>query len=215
MGVIGHVDLIRSEQTDHTHLEEYTDNIMKSAERMTALTKQMLAYARGGKYAPRFACLNDFVREAFVAIRYSLPPVVKIATELQDDAAMVEIDGSQFQFVLNALLSNACEAMENIGRIWIRTRNIAVDEKMARQYAGLIPGLYACLQMEDNGPGMDDKTRQKIFEPFFSTKFPGRGMGMAAIYGIVKNHNGWIGVDTEPGSGTLVSIFFPGLSRTG
>lgn len=207
--IVGNIDLLKLEQPQNSPIEKYVDQISTSSVRMAALTNQMLAYARGGKYFLQSVSLNDFVQNALAVIRHSLNPVIKVITELQDDVAQVEIDVSQFQLILAALLSNACEAMENSGRICIKTQNTTVDETLARRNAGLNPGLYACLQVEDNGPGMDEKTRQRIFEPFFSTKSPGRGLGMAAVYGIVKNHEGWIGVDSKLDSGTVVSIYIP------
>jgi PAS domain S-box-containing protein len=207
--IVANIDLLRSEQPDNIHIQKHADDITTSTARMADLTKQMLAYARGGKYWLQSVSLNDIVQNALSLIRHSLNPAIEVITELQNDVASVEIDVSQFQLVLTALVTNACEAMQNSGRICIRTQNTVVDEKLAGQNAGLKPGVYVCLQIEDNGPGMDENTRQRIFEPFFSTKFPGRGMGMAAVYGIVKNHDGWIGVDSRLDIGTVVSIFLP------
>jgi two-component system, cell cycle sensor histidine kinase and response regulator CckA len=208
--IVGYVQLMKLNQPKHVEVEQFADKIMASAQRMSSLTDQILAFARGGKYWPRSASLNEFVQNEFSLIRPSLQPEIEVITELQDDVILVEMDDSQFKFVLAALLANASEAMGNRGRIYIKTKNVTVDEKSSSEKAGLKPGLYACLQVEDNGSGMDEDTRQRIFEPFFSTKYSGRGLGMAAVYGIIKNHGGWIGVDSTLNSGTVVSIFIPG-----
>jgi PAS domain S-box-containing protein len=207
--IVAHADLLKLQQPDDDTTTKYLDNITTSVDRMSGLTRQMLAYARGGKYYPRCASLNDFVQHALALIRKSIDPAVTIAAEPQDDVIVVEMDEKQFQFVLAALITNACEAMETGGRIRIKTQNIDVDETMAGRNEGLKPGFYACLQVEDNGCGMDAKTRQRIFEPFYSTKFTGRGLGMAAVYGIIKNHGGWTGVESALNEGTLVTIYLP------
>jgi len=209
MPIVAYADLLKLKRPKSIIIEKYVDNVMTSVDRMSDLTQQMLAYARGGKYYPRLASLNDFVQNALAVIRDSIDPAIKVVTEMQNDVALIEIDESQFKFVLTALVTNACEALANSGCIWIKTKNMIVDESLANQNAGLKSGSYACLQVEDNGSGMDDKTRQRIFEPFFSSKFPGRGLGMAAVYGIIKNHGGWIGVDSKMNSGTVVSIYLP------
>ena len=204
--IVGYVELMKLNQPEHFEVKQFANKIMASANRMTSLTDQILAFARGGKYWPRFASLNEFVQNELSLIRPSLDPAIEVITELQDDVILVEMDDQQFQFVMAAQL----EAMGNHGRINIKTKNVTVDEQSASRKAGLKPGLYACLQIEDNGSGMDEDTRQRIFEPFFSTKYSGRGLGMAAVYGIIKNHEGWIGVDSALNSGTVVSIFIPG-----
>ena len=109
------------------------------------------------------------------------------------------------KMVLSAVLMNAAEAIEGEG--WIRI--IARGAEVAKNHSDLKPGRYVCLMVEDNGKGMDEETKSRIFEPFFSTKFQGRGLGMAAAYGIVRNHNGWISVDSKLGKGTVAYILLP------
>ena len=121
----------------------------------------------------------------------------------------IKADYAQMQMVLSAILANSNEAIEDEGLIRITAGNEDVDVDFAEQHAGLKPGYYVCLTIEDDGKGMDEETISGIFEPFFTTKFQGRGMGMAAVYGIVKNHDGWIYVDSELGKGTTVQIYLP------
>jgi CheY-like chemotaxis protein len=121
----------------------------------------------------------------------------------------VKADLAQLQMVLSAILSNASEAIEGEGRIKISAKNQEIDEPYANSYPGLKPGSYVSLTVEDDGTGMDEETKSRIFKPFFTTKFQGRGLGMAAVFGIIKNHGGWISVDSELGKGTTVRIFLP------
>ena len=115
--------------------------------------------------------------------------------------------------VLSAAITNSVEAIENKGIIKVSVRQSKIDEQFIKKHPDAETGSYICLCVQDNGCGMDQETLERIFEPFFTTKFQGRGLGMASVYGIVKNHNGYITVDSEPGSGTKVQIFFPLLKE--
>jgi CheY-like chemotaxis protein len=134
---------------------------------------------------------------------------VSVETDLSKDISAVEVDTAQLQMVLSALLINSNEAIGGEGRIRITLKNEALGEELVEQHPGFRPGPYVCLQVEDNGKGMDEETRAKIFDPFYTTKFQGRGMGMAAVYGIVQNHSGLIRVESELGKGTVVRIWLP------
>ena len=124
-------------------------------------------------------------------------------------ASCVKADQTQMQMVLSAVLNNASEAMDGKGLIKIFTTKKEINRENSKNYAGLNPGSYICLTVEDNGTGMNEETRDRLFEPFFSTKFQGRGLSMAAAYGIVRNHGGSISVDSEVGKGTAVRIYLP------
>ena len=117
----------------------------------------------------------------------------------------MKADQHQIRIVLSVLLNNAVEAIKGPGQIRILMRN----EELAEPGQNLPPGPFISLIIEDDGKGMNKKTKDRIFEPFFSTKLHGRGLGMAAVYGIVKNHDGWISVESEPGIGTDVRIYLP------
>ena len=115
------------------------------------------------------------------------------------------------QMALLAILSNAAEAIESQGLIRIICRQEVMTEERAKAFAGLVPGIYVSLTVRDNGKGMDDETRSRVFEPFFTTQFFGRGLGMAAVYGIVKNHAGWISIESQVDQGTAVCIYLPAV----
>jgi signal transduction histidine kinase len=115
------------------------------------------------------------------------------------------------QMVMSAIISNASEAIDSTGCIRITSRNIEITEEKSKDFGGLEPGPYVCLKIEDDGMGMDEETRKRVFEPFFSTKFTGRGLGMAATYGIIKNHDGWVSISSELGKGTTVFFYLPAI----
>jgi CheY-like chemotaxis protein/two-component sensor histidine kinase len=178
---------------------------------MANLTNQLLAYAQGGKYFPQKISFSEFVESTLPTIRHTISPSIKVETDLPGDISCVEADLTQMQMVLSAALTNSEEAMDGQGRIRIIVRDKDIDEEFAKHHPGLKPGRYVCLTIEDNGKGMDKGTRMRVFEPFFSTKFQGRGLGMAAAYGIVRNHDGWLSLYSELGQGTVVRIYLPAI----
>jgi signal transduction histidine kinase len=186
-----------------------------STQRMVHLTNQLLAYAQGGKYQPQKISLIDFMEHTLPMIKRDIDPSIHVKTDLLDINSNVEIDLIQMQMVLSAVLNNSAEAIEGKGRIRIHTEDKSIDEDFLKHHQGFKPGNYVCITIEDNGKGMDMETRKRIFEPFFTKKFQGRGLGMAAAYGIVRNHDGWISVYSEPGQGTVVNIYLPAVEVEG
>jgi two-component system cell cycle sensor histidine kinase/response regulator CckA len=183
----------------------------QSAHRMAHLTSQLLAYARGGKYNPQPMSLSNFVEGALPIIQHILDPDIRVETDLPLDIMDVNIDRTQMQMVLSAIVANSNEAIDPPGRIRISTRNMDIDQEFIKDHPGLTPGSYVCLSIEDDGKGMDEETRNRIFDPFFTTHFMGRGLGMASVYGIIKNHDGTTTVDSEIGKGTVVRIYLPAI----
>jgi len=189
----------------------YLENMKKSSDRMAHLTKQLLGYARGGRYQPEMVSLNNFVTNTLPLLRNALPSCLRVEADLPRNIWDIEADLTQMQLVLSAILTNASEAIEGEGKIRISVKNEEIGDAFAQNHAGMKPGPYVCMAVQDDGKGMDRETRNRVFEPFFSTKFQGRGLGMAATYGIVKNHNGWISVDSKPGMGTVVRVYLPAV----
>jgi len=204
-GILGNIELLKFDFPDNRALDKYVKSMEASVRRMTQLTGQLLAYARGGKYEPKTFSLHDFILKTLPSLLNDMLPEIRVETDLQGDLTLVKADQNQIRIVLSVLLNNAAEAIEGPGHIRILMRN----EEFAKPGQNLPPGPYICLIIEDDGKGMDKKTKDRIFEPFFSTKLHGRGLGMAAVYGIVKNHDGWISVNSEPGLGTDVRIYLP------
>ncbi|MEA2039779.1 MAG: response regulator [Thermodesulfobacteriota bacterium] len=210
-GITGNIDLLEMGFPGDESVAKYTRQMKISARRMTQLTAKLLAYARGGKYQVKTISLSDFVKETLTLVRHTIDPAIHVDTDLPCGILDVNADLSQMQMVLTAVLANASEAMGGKGHIRVACGNEMVTDEAAEGFPGLKSGNYACLTIADDGKGMDEETSKRIFEPFFTTSFTGRGLGMAAVYGIVKNHDGWIGVDSELGKGTTVKIYLPAI----
>lgn len=185
-----------------------------AAQRMAEMTRQLLDYARGRKYQPRALSLADLVRARLPHIQRVLGLSAPVETDLGASVWKTNADSTQMQTVLEALLSNAAEALDDGGRIRIACRNKVLPSIKTKRLPGLSPGAYVRLEVQDNGMGMYEETLRRVFEPFFTTKFVGRGLGLAAAYGIVKNHDGWIGVESKLGKGTIVRIDLPAIQPT-
>jgi two-component system, cell cycle sensor histidine kinase and response regulator CckA len=147
----------------------------------------------------------------FPLIKHATDPAIHVDTDLPENISHVETDPTQMQMVLSAVLINASEAMAGKGRVRITCRNEIITEQIAKGFSGFKPGNYARLTVIDDGEGMNEEGIRRVFEPFFITKFEGRGLGMAATYGFAKNHDGYIMVDSELGKGTTVKIYLPAV----
>ena len=210
-GITGNIELLKMDLPNMANIDRYVAAMSNAAQRMVHLTNQLLAYARGGKYWPINISLNEFVEETLPMIQHKIAPAICVKTNLASDILNIEADMTQMHMALSAVVINAAEAIEGQGQIIIRTSNKEIDEGIAKYNPGLKPGRYNCLTVQDDGKGMDAETKRKIFEPFFTRKFQGRGLGMAAVYGIVKNHGGWISVESQLGKGTVVRIYLPAV----
>jgi CheY-like chemotaxis protein len=146
-------------------------------------------------------------------LQHTLDSSIRVESDLPDDILKTKGDSSQLLMILSIILSNASEAIESDGHINIACSNYRITQQEAINFPGLSPGMYVRLKVEDNGRGMDEKVTARVFEPFFSTKFLGRGLGLAAVYGIVKNHGGWISINSQLNRGTCVCIFLPAVSN--
>ena len=205
------IELLEMHSSGHANVANYIKAMKNSNRRMTQLTAQLLAYARGGKYLAKTVSLSDFVRETLPLVQHAIGSDIDVDTDLPIDILNVKADLTQMQMVLSAVLTNASEAMEGKGHIHVAYQKVAIADDTTEDFPGLKPGNYACLTVTDDGKGMDEQTRTRIFEPFFTTKFEGRGLGMAAAHGIVKSHDGLISVDSELDKGTTVKIYLPAV----
>jgi len=209
------IELLEMCFSESENVATYLKATKDSTRRMTQLTAQLLAYARGGKYQPKTVSLSDFVRETLPLAKQTIDSTIHVDTKLPHDTApKIKADLIQMQMVLSAVLTNSSEATEGKGRIRITGSNEIITDETAGDFHRLKPGDYAILTIEDDGKGMDEETRTRIFEPFFTTKFKGHGLGMAAAYGIVKSHDGLISVDSELAKGTTVKIYLPAVETS-
>ena len=210
-GISGNIELLQIDLPNGKNIDKYVDRMKESTRRMVGLTNQLLAYAGGGKYRPKIMSLNEVVKDTLPLIQHQINPAIRVETYLPGDISHVKIDPTQMQMVLSAVLNNAAESIEGEGHLRITTRDRKIDKEFVETHPYFKAGRYVCLTIEDEGKGMDQKTKSRVFEPFFTRKFQGRGLGMAAVYGIVKNHGGWISVDSKLGKGTVVRIYLPAV----
>lgn len=208
-GLTGYLELLQIESADNHRSDAYTQPIMELVQHMAGLTEQLLAYAKGGKYAPKMVSVSDFIQEMLPLIRHRISRDTVLETDFSSNAQWVKADTTQLQMVILALIQNAIEAIKTSGKIGISLHDATISANCNGAQERQKPGDYIRLCVSDNGCGMDDQTRKKIFDPFFTTKFIGRGLGLSAVFGIVRNHHGWIEVDSAPNQGTDVSIYLP------
>ena len=213
-GITGNTELLQMEYEGDKKIKKYSERLFGLTRRMTSLTSQLLAYARGGKYQERLLSVSELVEETLPLIKHSMNQSVKVVVNLEKDIPIIKADATQLQMVFSAVMSNASEAIEESGSIRVAVQKKNVDDKFAMQHPGLKVGQYVQLTVEDDGKGLDRESKERIFEPFYSTKLQGRGLGMAASYGAIINHGGWIEIDSEPGKGAVVSIYLPIYANT-
>ena len=217
VGVLGYSSLAREMLVPDHPAFELLGGVIKTGEQLAHLTRQMLAYSGKGRFFVEMLDISAVVREISDLIRPSVPKKVTLRLELEEGLPPFQADRGQVQQVLMNLALNAAEAIgSRDGRITVRTRAQRVDNSYIRAHpeaAGLQPGSYIVLEVEDTGCGMDDSVKAKIFDPFFSTKFTGRGLGLAAVSGILRGHQGAIVVSSQPGIGSSFTVLFPAAAR--
>jgi two-component system cell cycle sensor histidine kinase/response regulator CckA len=199
-----------------TPLLTYFEKIHAQCDRVTALVWQLLAFARRQILEPRNLSLNQTVQEVLNLLDKVIGKDIEIKTVLAEDLYAVRADRTQVEQVLMNLCINSRDAMPKGGLLTIETRNAEFSEKDCRAEPGYQPGRYAELRVCDTGTGMDSTVRERIFEPFFTTKGTGKGtgLGLATVFGIVKQHGGFILVESEPGAGSTFRVFLP-VNETG
>jgi PAS domain S-box-containing protein len=189
----------------------YVDNIKKATERGASLTKQLLAFSRTSAIQPRVLDLNERLRDISKLLRPLLGDDVEILIVPKSSSAIVEADPGQLDQIVVNLAVNARDAMPRGGKFILETGAVRFDEAFADQHQAMPAGKYILLTVSDTGSGMDEATVSRIFEPFFTTKETGKGtgLGLATVYGIVKQSAGHILVYSEPGHGTTFKIYLP------
>jgi len=187
------------------------EQIRRVADRAALLTRQLLAFSRRQMLQPKILDLNELIVEMGRLLQRLLREDIEYKVVLGEPLARVQADPGQIEQVLLNLIVNAADAMPNGGTLTIETQNQRVDEKYSQSHAPLAPGDYVMLVVSDSGQGMDAGTKARIFEPFFTTKEPGKGtgLGLATVYGVVKQSSGYIFVDSAPGEGATFEIYLP------
>ena len=208
MVIRGYNAILLKRNTDEG-LAEGLQQIDNAAERATALTRQLLAFSRQQVLRPETTDLNDVVEDTLKLLGRLIGTDIEIVTDLDPTLSLVVVDRGQVGQVILNLAVNAREAMPDGGKLMIRTTNVTLDKFYGSEHVDVTPGHYALLQLTDSGIGMDEQTRRRVFDPFFTTKSEGTGLGLATVYGIVKQSGGHIFLYSEPGLGTTFKVYLP------
>lgn len=209
MGIQGYVSLCMLEVNESSSIYRRLQNIEKSVSRGAELTRRLIGFARGGKYEVKLMQINHVLKDQCVLFSRTNKEI-KIHEHYADNLYFVEADQGQIEQVILNLLINSAQAMPKGGNIYIQTKNTLLDETYIKPYK-VRHGPYVQISITDTGVGMDPEVQQKVFDPFFTTKpiGSGTGLGLASVYGIIKNHQGFINVYSEKGIGTTFNIYLP------
>jgi len=209
--IVGYGNLLRMKMKEDDPLRHNVTQILASVERGANLTHSLLAFSRKQVMNPRPVNFNAIVESVHKLLKRLIGEDIELKTLLTAEDVTVMADSGQIEQVLMNLATNARDAMPNGGRLTIETERIEVKEAYITSHGYGLPGTYVLISVTDSGTGMDEATKAKLFEPFFSTKEVGKGtgLGLAMIYGIIKQHNGYINVYSEPGEGTTFKIYLP------
>ena len=209
--ILGYAELASRELGAEHKTRRRLEEVRKAAERAAALTRQILTFSRKQTVAVRVCDLNHIVGETEKMLRRLIGEDVRFDVVLEEGLGCVRADPGQLEQVIMNLAVNARDAMASGGTLVIATANVDLDEAYARSHPEVLPGPHVMLTVGDTGAGMDPAILAHIFEPFFTTKEPGKGtgLGLAVVYGIVKQSGGSLSVDSEPGRGTTFKIYLP------
>lgn len=211
MGILGYTDLCRDELDISHPVHEYLDEITNGAQRSADIVRQLLAFSRKQTIAPKVLNLNDTIETMLKMLRHLIGEDIDLHWQPGSGLRIIRIDPGQVDQILANLCINARDAIGGVGKITIETANATLDDEYCASHADTIPGNYTMLAVSDNGCGMNSEILNHIFDPFYTTKAPGEGtgLGLAMVYGIVKQNSGTINVYSELGQGSTFRIYFP------
>lgn len=216
--ILGNLDLALMRLDEYSDIRAFLLQALTASNHAARLTGMMLTYSGKGVFITRELNLSELVAENAALIHATISKAVTLKLNLDYELAPVMADTGQLQQVVMNLIINASEAISgNDGQITLTTAVRRFDQaslNRSRLEEKLVEGEYVCLEVADNGCGMDQKTLQKLFDPFFTTKFTGRGLGMSAVLGIMRAHQGALLVDSAPGGGTTIRVLLPGVKRS-
>jgi signal transduction histidine kinase len=209
--IMGYASMLTDALPPGAPERQYLREIQSSAERGATLTRQLLTFSRHQVIEPAVVDLNDLMLNMERMLRRTLGEDIELVCTPAQDLGMVRVDRGQMEQVLVNMAVNARDAMPRGGRLSVSTADVTLGETTARGFVGLSPGRYVKLSVIDTGIGMGDEVRAHLFEPFFTTKGVGEGtgLGLSICYGIVKQSEGEISVQSEPGMGTTFEIYLP------
>jgi signal transduction histidine kinase/ActR/RegA family two-component response regulator len=215
MAILGYSDMVLKKLAPDDPLRGYTEQVRLAGERAAALTRQLLAFSRQQVLQPRVLDLNELVTNLSKMLRRLIGEDIKLELSLEPALGCVKADPGQFEQVILNLAVNARDAMPDGGELVIQTANVQIDETYVSAHGEVKPGPHVILAVTDTGCGMSEGVKQHIFEPFFTTKPEGKGtgLGLATVFGIVKQSEGFINVYSEVGHGTSFKIYLPRLDE--
>jgi nitrogen-specific signal transduction histidine kinase/ActR/RegA family two-component response regulator len=209
--ILGYSELLEDNLSQNTKLRKLAQEIKKAGLRAASLTRQLLAFSRQQVLEPKVLNLNAVVTDTEKMLRRLIGEHIEITSTLAPDLGQVKADQGQIEQVIINLAVNARDAMPTGGKLFIETRNFELDEEYALHHPPAVPGRCVELVITDTGVGMDAQTQSHIFEPFFTTKELGKGtgLGLATVYGVVKQSGGYVWVYSEPGIGSTFKVYLP------
>lgn len=213
--IIGYSEALQRQIGEKHAFREAVDEIQNAGKRAAVLTQQLLAFSRKQVLEPKVLDLNTVVSEVDRMLRRLIGEDIELKVVLAKGLGMVKADPGQIDQVIFNLVVNSRDAMPQGGKLTLETSNAELDQSDVNQFRYVVPGSYVLLKVSDTGCGMDAEQQSKIFEPFFTTKEPGKGtgLGLATVYGIVKQSGGYIWVDSEIGKGTTFKIYLPRIDE--
>jgi two-component system, cell cycle sensor histidine kinase and response regulator CckA len=213
--IVGFVTLVRMALDEHRPVDrEHIDQLLAASRKAANLTHSLLAFSRKQRIDLRQQSINELVAGTGKLLERLLTEDIELRIDLAEREPTIMADVTQMDQVLINLVTNARDAMPRGGSLLIETGEAEIDDRFRRAYGFGEPGRYVVLTVSDNGIGMDEATVERIFEPFFTTKEVGKGtgLGLSTVYGIVKQHDGYILVSSQPGRGTTIRIYLPEVS---
>jgi two-component system, cell cycle sensor histidine kinase and response regulator CckA len=214
--IFGYIDIILMRMTADDKLRKYVERVLDSAIKAGDLTNNLLALSGKQVHEMKPLSLSGFVQEQLNTMRMLICEDIDLILNSVEDELIILADKRQIEQVLINLVNYARDAILKSGAVTVRVFPAIIEDEFIRQNGYGEPGNYACLSVSDSGNGMNETTRDKIFEPFFTNKENGKcsGFELAIVYGIVKQHNGFIGVFSEEGKGTTFQVYLPVICNT-
>jgi two-component system, cell cycle sensor histidine kinase and response regulator CckA len=209
--IIGYTTLAKMKLSDNNPVQHYLEDVLSAAEKATDLTRSLLAFSRKQIINPKNIDINETIRKVKKLLSRLIDDDIELHCEPSKERLVVMADQVQVEQILMNLVTNARDAMPEGGSLSIDTRTVILNERFVESHGYGIPGRHALIIVSDSGTGMDEATKGKIFEPFFTTKEIGKGtgLGLSTTYGIVRQHGGYIEVESEPEQGTTFKIYLP------
>jgi two-component system, cell cycle sensor histidine kinase and response regulator CckA len=209
--IVGYADLALRKTDPAGPVYRSIEKILGAADRSANLVRQLLAFARKQTIVPRVLNLNETVENILRMLGRLIGEDIELIWQPGPNLSLVKMDPTQIDQILANLCVNSRDAISGVGKVIIETMNIVLDKDYCSRHAGFLPGNYVMLAVSDDGSGFDQETKARLFEPFFTTKSMGKGtgLGLATVYGIVKQNEGFINVYSEPGQGTVFRIYLP------